>query len=74
MGNALANSFLVDFYFNNEILLSLNVEYFNEYIAALKATDFIKIKDYSYSVKEIIMQHKEVNGSMTIQLIVNLKP
>ena len=68
-----ANSFLIDFYCRNEFLLSLNVEHWNEYIATLKAADSIKIEGSTYSVKEIIMEHKDVNGTLTVQVIVNLR-
>ncbi|UAW07788.1 hypothetical protein PVJ1_00054 [Psychrobacillus phage PVJ1] len=73
MGNAPANSFTVDYYLNNDLLQSMNVEYFNEYVTALKAADFIKIKESAYEIKDIIMQHVEESGGNTIQLVVNLK-
>lgn len=73
MANAPANSFLVEFYRQNELLLSTNVEYFNEYVAALKATNYVKIKGNTYSVKELILNHAERGDNLTIELIVNLK-
>lgn len=72
MANAPANSFIVDFYSKNERILSLNVEYFNEYVAALKASNYVEIKGSTYSIKEIIMKHVTEEKGMKIELIVNL--
>lgn len=66
------STFFVDYYVDNDLLLSTDIVLWDQYITALKASDSITIKGNSYNIKSIEMVHVE-NNTLSIQLNVMLE-
>ncbi|WP_371017398.1 hypothetical protein [Pseudalkalibacillus sp. JSM 102089] len=66
------NNFLVKFYCDDERILDINIEHWNEYVSALKVANIVTIKRKAYKVSSINMHHNTDNGRLVIELYVIL--